>query len=494
MFTNAEVKSKRPGINNLIIPILLFIPFFVLNSVLGYYAMRDIALSQLEVNQSLGNINFINELYVEILKAETGQRGYLLTDLENYLTPFIGANAVIDQKIQELRSAPLDSTQRINVGELIVLVEEKIIELGDTITAVRENSNANAIVSLFSGRNRNLLQEISDKVTQMENYERNLLSDRLGEASRSRGTALILILAANLVGVLLVVLSLGLVIRGIRKDRDFSIALQESHEQLEVKVEERTEALEHLSRELKRSNRELQDFAFVASHDLQEPLRKIRAFGDRLQSNFGDKLGEQGGDYIERMRNASRRMSNLINDLLTFSRITTKAESFKPVDLQQVLDEVLDDLEILIEESKASVHCDGLPVIEADYSQMKQLLQNLISNAIKFRRADVLPVVDITTRMVEQNAEGLEFLEMQVSDNGIGFDEKYLDRIFQPFQRLHGKGEFAGTGIGLSVCRRIVERHGGSLTAHSKIGGGSSFIVLLPLVNKQYDLAEEIQL
>jgi len=483
--------KNRPAIANLVFPLILFSLFFILNTVLGYYAMRNIASSQLGVTDSLSNINYINEIYVEVLRAETGQRGYLLTDLNDYLEPYVAALAVIDEKIQDLRSAGFDATQQVNARELIAIVEEKLDELEFTITALRENRDTEAIQSLFSGRNRNLLDELSSQITQMENYERVLLAQRLEAASTSRGTAMLLILAANLVGIVLVFLSLGLIFRSVKKDREFATSLQEANDLLEEKVEQRTAELQHYSNELKRSNRELQDFAFIASHDLQEPLRKIRAFGDRLQSNFGDQLGEKGSDYIERMRNASQRMTVLINDLLTFSRITTKAEPFKKVDLQEVLDEVLEDLEIAIEESGANVSASELSVIEADYSQMKQLLQNLISNALKFSREDVPPEIRIESVIRKEDAEEPDFLELQVSDNGIGFDPQYADRIFQPFQRLHGKNAYVGTGIGLSVCRRIVERHGGSVEVHSEPGAGSTFRILLPLESRQFKLADE---
>jgi PAS domain S-box-containing protein len=226
--------------------------------------------------------------------------------------------------------------------------------------------------------------------------------------------------------------------------------------------------------ELERSNRELQDFASVASHDLQEPLRKVQAFGDRLNRKFGDQLGPDGRDYLGRMQQAAGRMQVLINDLLTFSRVTTRGEPFRPTDLQVVVRQVVEDLETRIEQSGASVELNELPTLEADPLQMRQLFQNLIGNALKFRRPEVAPHVRVWSRPL-----GHAF-EIAVEDNGIGFDEKYLDRIFTIFQRLHGRGEYEGTGVGLAVCRRIVERHGGTLTARSAPGQGATFLITLP--------------
>lgn len=225
---------------------------------------------------------------------------------------------------------------------------------------------------------------------------------------------------------------------------------------------------------LERSNRELQDFASIAAHDLQEPLRKIQTFGDRLNQRFGSGLEADGRDYLERMLSAAQRMRKLIDDLLTYSRVTTKTRPFEPTDLGQVVKEVLSDLEVRIELVKARVDVQPLPTIDCDPSQMRQLFQNLIANAVKFHKPGVQPVVTISARLEKGRCEIL------VEDNGIGFDEKYLDRIFTIFQRLHGRQEYEGTGVGLAVCRRIVERHGGSLTAKSQPDHGACFIVTLP--------------
>jgi PAS domain S-box-containing protein len=230
--------------------------------------------------------------------------------------------------------------------------------------------------------------------------------------------------------------------------------------------------------ELRRSNKELQDFASVASHDLQEPLRKIQAFGDRLKATQGERLNDQGRDYLERMHNAAYRMGVLINDLLAFSRVTTRAQPFATVDLSQVAREVLGDLEDRLERTQGRVELGPLPAIEADPTQMRQLIQNLLSNALKFHKPGVPPVVHLREAPLE--AAEADWVAIEVSDNGIGFEEKYLDRIFGIFQRLHGRGEYEGTGVGLAVCRKIVERHGGRITARSAPGAGTTFTVTLP--------------
>jgi light-regulated signal transduction histidine kinase (bacteriophytochrome) len=233
---------------------------------------------------------------------------------------------------------------------------------------------------------------------------------------------------------------------------------------------------------LQRSNRELQDFAFVASHDLQEPLRKIRAFGGRLSEKFGGVLPEEGIDYLRRMLNASERMQTLVENLLEYSRVTTEAQPMTEVNLSDVAKGVLADLEDRIEESGGRVTIGTLPPLEADPLQMRQLLQNLIGNALKFRRADTPPIVIVSAGQRE-NVSGSDgaTLHLTVEDNGIGFDQEYADKIFTPFQRLHTRDEYEGTGIGLAICRKIVERHHGTIAAHGTVGRGARFVVTMPM-------------
>jgi len=256
------------------------------------------------------------------------------------------------------------------------------------------------------------------------------------------------------------------------------------------------QALEEKALELTRSNAELEQFAFVASHDLQEPLRKILAFGDRLKAKCDAAQLTDGRDFLERMQNAAARMQTLINDLLTFSRVISRAQPFVPVDFNVITKEVLNDLEVRIEKSKAKVEVGELPTIDGDPTQLRQLIQNLVSNALKFQAPGASPVVRVQARAIttgdarghttfisKNGAEAggaADAYEITVEDNGIGFDEKYLEKMFAVFQRLHGRQEYEGTGIGLAVCRRIVDRHGGMITAKGKPGEGACFIMRLP--------------
>ena len=257
--------------------------------------------------------------------------------------------------------------------------------------------------------------------------------------------------------------------------------LAKKNQELRREIKDRKHAqtvLRAYAKELETSNRELEDFAFISSHDLQEPLRKIQTFSDRLQSSYKDQLDERGQNYLARMQQAAVRSQKLIADLLLYSRISSSITPYTQVELSQTVEAVLHDLR-LNTNSDAVVHLTPLPTIQADAAQMYQLWQNLVGNALKFHLQDSSPVVEIMVIHDETVPEG--FCQILIRDNGIGFDEKYLNRIFTVFQRLHTQDEFEGTGIGLAICRRIVERHNGRIWATSSPNQGSSFFVELPL-------------
>jgi len=234
--------------------------------------------------------------------------------------------------------------------------------------------------------------------------------------------------------------------------------------------------------QLKRSNSDLQHFASIASHDLQEPLRAIQAFSDRLQTKHGEGLSGEAHDYLTRIQNAASRMRSLIQDLLAYSRVTTKTRPFTPVDLAATAGAILSDLAIRLEETQGRVEIGGLPTIAADAMQMRQLFQNLIANALKFHRDDEPPLVRIyTQRPQKAHAQEKQMVQIVVEDNGIGFDEKFAERIFAPFERLHTQSKYSGTGIGLAICRKIAERHGGGISVTSVPGQGSKFLIELAL-------------
>ena len=246
--------------------------------------------------------------------------------------------------------------------------------------------------------------------------------------------------------------------------------------------------IQEVERQVAEQTRDLQEFVYGVSHDLQEPLRKVMAFGDRLRDKCSAALTSDGQDYLNRMQDATKRMSTLINDLLTLSRVATKGRPPASIDLNTVVAGVLSDLEVLIEKVHGKVEVAPLPTIEADPTQIRQLFQNLIGNGLKFRKKDVAPVIKILCeRVVNTTAATFDdedktpvHWHIQVQDNGIGFEEKYREKIFEVFQRLHGRSEYEGSGIGLSIVRKIVSRHGGNIDAHGMPGQGATFEITLP--------------
>jgi PAS domain S-box-containing protein len=254
----------------------------------------------------------------------------------------------------------------------------------------------------------------------------------------------------------------------------------------EMKVYEQD--LKHKIEELNRSNQDLEQFAYIASHDLQEPLRKIMAFGERLNSKYGEELGADGQFYLSRMLDAANRMKVLMENLLSYSRVSTKAEPFELVDLGLTIESILSDLEMKVQDVDAEITMTPMPTLNALPTQMQQLFQNLISNALKFVRPNVKSVISIKASEVDKKEMSLlgvpfknnKYYKITITDNGIGFDNEYAEKIFLIFQRLHGRSEFEGTGLGLAICKKIVDNHQGFIVAKSELNKGAIFTVYLP--------------
>ncbi len=247
-------------------------------------------------------------------------------------------------------------------------------------------------------------------------------------------------------------------------------------------------SLKNKVEELNHTNKELEEFAYIASHDMQEPLRKITTFSDRLHDKYKDVLTGDGAMYLARMTASAENMRNLINDLLDFSRVSKNTLPYERVDLNVILQQVKTDLELIIEETGTVITSGELPVIDAIPSQMKQLLTNIINNAIKFHKEGVTPIVNVVaeaandkTDRKENLPKDIDYCRIEITDNGIGFEDEYATRIFQVFQRLHGKSEYPGSGIGLAICKKIVEYHQGLIYAENIEGTGARFVFLLPL-------------
>ena len=241
--------------------------------------------------------------------------------------------------------------------------------------------------------------------------------------------------------------------------------------------------LEALVNELKKSNANLEEFAYVASHDLQEPLRKIQVFSQRLKKDTSIDLSEENKRIFDRMIAATERMSQLINDLLSYSQLTTKPSAFKTVGLNDLMQQVLTDLEATVTEKNATISIGELPEVKGDSVQLRQLFQNLLSNSLKYSKEDADPVIAISSSVVQKEINDLpgSYHLIEITDNGIGFEQQHVEKIFKVFQRLHGRSEYPGTGIGLAIVQKVVENHHGSITAESEPGKGATFKVYLPI-------------
>ena len=464
----------------------LAIALVIINAIISYRSTDTLIANNGWVLHTEEVITELTETLSNVKDAETGQRGFIITRDERYLEPYNKAVGSLDGHLIKLRKLTDDNPEQ---QTRLIVLEEKIKTRMDTLKAnlgLQRDKDFD-VIREAGMLDRGLIQmnAVRDQIAEMTAAERSLLDVRLAEAKSSGRNTILTFVLSNALFLSLFIAIYFLIKRDTAERLRNEIALREANEQLENRVQERTAELGKTNVELQRSNRELQDFAFVASHDLQEPLRKIQAFGDRLRMKFGEKIGEEGIDHLSRMQNAAKRMQTLINDLLTFSRVTTKAQPFVAVDLEKTAREVLEDLETRIQQTNGRVELGKLPTIDADPLQIRQLLQNLIGNALKFHRPETPPVVKVNAKIIDGgkviNSASKDFCRIEIEDNGIGFDEKYLDRIFTPFQRLHARNEYEGTGMGLAVCRKITERHNGEITAESTPGEGTKFIVTLPV-------------
>jgi signal transduction histidine kinase len=453
-----------------------FVTIAVLSGFAQTYILRELSLQRREArhvgHQIVRSLDRPVSLAVLAFLAndDPGERGRLVESLRQ---------GVVVSRDESAGPIPIPASTGPESGSARLLRTAethrlRTLEAAGTLLVHLERSESAPLRSEDVG---SLLREI---VTQEESWGRVLTEaahtcEQEGDVRLGRLEASEL----KLLGVLLIVLvfeGLFVVIPAHRKMGQFMAVMRRSYEELKV-----------YAKKLERSNKELEDFASVASHDLQEPLRKVQAFGDRLRSKYASAIDDQGRDYIDRIQNAAARMQTLINDLLTFARVTTKTKPFVPTDLGVVTQEVVSDLEVRIKEANGLVEVVDLPSVDADPLQMRQLLQNLIGNALKYKRTGVFPVVRVTAKTLFNDPSmpwvdpSRPACQIVVEDNGIGFDEIYSERIFTIFQRLHGRNEYEGTGIGLAVCRKIVERHGGTITAKSTLGEGSKFTVTLPI-------------
>jgi signal transduction histidine kinase len=508
---------------NLFYALLMIIAALITNAALTFRNLQTLNHNAEAVEYHHHVLTQLRQLLALLVDAETGQRGYLITGEPKFLAPYQTASRELQDQLRAVeKTMSTDPGRRAKFVELEAAIEERMATIRQSLDAFDSNGPDAVREFLLHGKGKAAMDAVRNKIDHLEMQERQLLQQRLEESNVSYLTALVTSAISALFSLSLAVGGYVLVARDLDQRQKLSEALQKSNERLEERVNERTMEIEAsnqalreeivirakaeqaamiAAQELQRSNRELEQFASVASHDLQEPLRKIQAFGDRLELHCKDLLDERGVDYLRRILDSAKRMRKLIDDLLSYARVSTKAQPFSAVDLNEIVQEVSGDLESRLHDAGGTLRVGKLPHIQADPLQMRQLFMNLIANALKFQRSGVPPVVEISSRMVpapqhtvvvshgngDSHAKPPMHCEITVQDNGVGFEQIYADRIFELFQRLHGRDEYQGTGMGLAICRKIVERHSGTIAAYGTPGAGARFVFTLPIQQHQQE-------
>lgn len=448
----------------------------LLLALISYNKIQDLLIKDNAVAHTQEVLLSTEEVISIVKDAETGQRGFLLTHKRNYLEPFRSAYSRIERAFLHLDALMAETPQqRVRLDTLRKLTDVKfknlnLAILNDTVPSYRVFSRTAVL-----DEGEVLMTQIRKAVSQIQQEEKKRLADRIFQKNEISEVTPQYILFVSGFALLLLLISFVLINRELRK----RISVQQ---ELQLKIEA-----------LNRSNAELEQFAYVASHDLQEPLRKIRAFGDRLMLKQQARLDDDGRLLLQKIQDSSGRMQVLIDDLLTFSRMVNKASDLSVTDLGAVIKEVLADLSEPIRAKQAIIETTDLPIVLGFPVQMRQLFQNLISNALKFTKPGQAPQVSITSAQVNgssiPNLQGhkrqLDYHQIIVQDSGIGFEPEYAERIFVIFQRLNGRLEYPGTGIGLAICRRVVTNHHGYIVAESQLGQGATFYIYLPVTNPE---------
>src|SRR5579862_5374257 len=462
--------------------ILIFI------GVLSYRSMVRNDEDRQWVTHSHRVLEQVDTVVTDLLNAETGERGFILTGESSFLKPYTEALAHVNEDVGELRRITSDNPiQRQAVDRVDPLISERLGMLRERIEVRKKEGLVSGAEMVRQGPGKLYMDRIREQFDGMKQEENRLLILRTDEAFKSSRNTRIVIVTGDILAIAFLCLAGIVVGQEMEQRRGAEMEVRTLNTNLEMRVAERTAELNERAKDLARSNSELQQFAYVASHDLQEPLRMVASFTQLLAKRYGDKLDDDARDFINYAVDGATRMQTLISDLLNYSRVGTQGKPLVPTDSRTLLKRVLESLQISIEESGAVIVSDTLPVVMADPQQLGQLFQNLIINAIKFHGKDV-PRIRISS---ERNGKEWKF---SVQDNGIGISPEHADRIFIIFQRLHTKTEYPGTGIGLAICKKIVERHGGRIWIEPSPEGGASFCFTMSAAERQSHGGEKNEL
>lgn len=403
--------------------------------------------------------------------VETGQRGYLLTHKPEFLEPYNSGRTSTFTHIDEIKKLTADNpVQQQNVVALAALGHKRTAKATEILeNAKRSPELVGQFVTL--GQGKQLMDEFRLQAAKMIEEEKRLLDRRNAELNQFQNFSF------GAIG-LIVAVGIGMFIGMARTVQEFITTEQRRAQDLAAEVETRKKtesALKATTVKLANSNNDLQQFAYVASHDLQEPLRAVVGFLTLLERRLKDTLESDTKEWLTHAVDGGQRMRTLVNDLLSYSRVDSQGQALiEDVDLNEAVKGATTNLRASLEETGALITVPDLPKVTGDKTQLTQLFQNLIGNALKYRNPGNKPVIDIGTRR-----EGQKWI-FSVKDNGIGFDMEHSKRIFVIFQRLHSRSDHPGTGIGLALCKRIIERHGGDIWCESKINEGSMFFFTIP--------------
>ena len=407
----------------------------------------------------------LDDIQTSVLDAETAERGYLIAAEDWYLSPFETGRDHANEEVAQIRELTADNlNERRALDRLEPLITAKLANMEGNLRSRNEKGWATRAAPVREGSGKELMDQIRQAIAVMKQAEDRLLVLRLAELKASSRRTRGVIIVGEALGLFFLLVAGHLVQQEMKKLAGAEAEVRAFNAELA----QRTVELAERAKELERSNQELQQFAYVASHDLQEPLRTISSFTQLLARRYQNELDDKAQEFISFAVEGCQRMHALINDLLSFSRVGSQGQPLVPLECDAVLDRVLKGLAVTIKNSRALITRDPLPTVLADEVQLSQLFQNLVGNAIKFRGENE-PRVHISS---ERSGAGWK---ISVSDRGIGIAAEHQDRIFVIFQRLHTKTEYPGTGIGLAICKKITERHGGRIWVEPSPGGGSTF-------------------
>ncbi len=469
--------------------ILTFLTFLLilLTGILSIYSVRNLNNNIHWTLHTKDVLQLSDELYASILETESNLRGYSLSGDARFISDYSNGKRISLKILDSLRRLTTENKiQQLNFKDLSQAITEKFL-LSDSILAiVRVNEpQKNPQIALKVIQGKEITQKIKDDISHINKEENSFLVKTNTGLHRNLNILPAILLFTTLIGVGAGALSLYSLFQYNKNKVEGDIRIADYQQQLKDQIQL-----------LYESNKELEQFAYVASHDLQEPLRKITSFSDLLMEQYKANMGGDGELYLERIHNSASRMRLLITDLLNYSRVS-RIQPIEQIDLDAIFVAVKDDLEIQIKEKKATIEVSKLPSIAGNNSEFRQLFQNLISNSLKFSIQGVRPHISIAAE--DASVEELkhlagydaskQYLSIKITDNGIGFNQEYADKIFIIFQRLHGRDEYDGTGIGLAICKKISEKYGGTIYARSFPGKGATFIILLPKMHSSADRA-----